>query len=593
MRKSMLAALLLASLLPAAAVAQRPSWPTLERQLSEDRVPRDSALAELIAKNQEFSLLRPEEARDELPVPLWLRVLWRKAHPEGPYSGDDPTGGYPFVLKELHEWMVSHPDLAKDSSGIQALQAAAAVPRATLSAGTNQRISGAAFNPRSESDIRVNYWEPQRIVAASNNIQSSGALAVFYSDDGGASWRQTLLPLVQNAQFHSDPAVDWTSDGTAWAVAIGIDPGERTLRLQAFQSADGGATWTFDQTISGEHRLADKQLIWTDHSNGSPHKDNLYVIWHNGPSVYVNRRVAATSAWEEPRQISGVETRGTGIGSDVKTNNLGHVFAFWPDTGSRNIFFAKSIDGGASWARPSILGRTWGSFDLQIPAQGRRQALIYVTGGAFYRGPRKNMVYAAWTDLSGIQGCRTPLNEPRLDVNHPCQTRIFFSRSTNGGRTWSAPRAINNAGTRNDQFNPWLVVDETSGALAIIYYDTVTEARVRTNVWAQASIDDGATWSAPFRVTTQSSLATGFSSDPNQYGDYNGLSGIAGTFFPSWTDRRAEGREQIWTAPLVLQVRRNRIASAEPSPALACLFRFLAVDEGWSVEEMLQPICEG
>ena len=31
----------------------------------------------------------------------------------------------------------------------------------------------------------------------------------------------------------------------------------------------------------------------------------------------------------------------------------------------------------------------------------------------------------------------------------------------------------------------------------------------------------------------------------NQYGDYNSLSGYAGTFFPSWTDRRngAQGRD--------------------------------------------------
>jgi hypothetical protein len=35
-----------------------------------------------------------------------------------------------------------------------------------------------------------------------------------------------------------------------------------------------------------------------------------------------------------------------------------------------------------------------------------------------------------------------------------------------------------------------------------------------------------------------------------QYGDYNGLSGIAGTFFPSWTDRRTFKAPQIWTAPI-------------------------------------------
>src|SRR5262249_29878438 len=34
------------------------------------------------------------------------------------------------------------------------------------------------------------------------------------------------------------------------------------------------------------------------------------------------------------------------------------------------------------------------------------------------------------------------------------------------------------------------------------------------------------------------------------YGDYNGLSGIAGRFFPSWTDRRNGAREEIWTAAI-------------------------------------------
>lgn len=38
----------------------------------------------------------------------------------------------------------------------------------------------------------------------------------------------------------------------------------------------------------------------------------------------------------------------------------------------------------------------------------------------------------------------------------------------------------------------------------------------------------------------------------NQYGDYNGLSGYANSFFPSWTDRRNNAREEIWTALISL-----------------------------------------
>src|SRR6185436_17183122 len=94
------------SSLPAGAAPER-GWPSVESQLAADQVPAGSAAARLIEENQDFGLLRSEEAADRLPVPAWLRVLWRKSHPDAAFPAADPTGGYPFVLKEVHEWMVA------------------------------------------------------------------------------------------------------------------------------------------------------------------------------------------------------------------------------------------------------------------------------------------------------------------------------------------------------------------------------------------------------------------------------------------------------------------------------------------------------
>ena len=44
---------------------------------------------------------------------------------------------------------------------------------------------------------------------------------------------------------------------------------------------------------------------------------------------------------------------------------------------------------------------------------------------------------------------------------------------------------------------------------------------------------------------------TSAAADINQYGDYNGLTGYSGLFFPSWTDRRGGGPEEIWTASIM------------------------------------------
>lgn len=525
---------------------RQPAWPSLRAQLTKDHVQPGSALEKLILDNQDFSMLNPKEANDGLAIPPWLRVNWRKAHPEMVFDPADPTGGYPLVLKEAAEWMRFHQDLQPGESELD-------VPPGfdKTTAGPNLRISGAQSAARSESDIRINFWNPLRIISASNNISSSGHQGQYYSTDGGSTWGQTTLPLTTGDAFHSDPAVDWTSDGTAWSATIGINSSATQLRMRAYKSTNNGASWTFDNTFSGSQTSADKELIWVDHSSSSSFQNNIYACWHNGNPQYVNHRTGPSGSWGTPLQISGSESTGTAIGCDVKTNSSGDVFVFWPTTGNRRIFVAKSTNGGSSFGSPVQIGTTIDSFEIGVPAFNSRKALIYVTGGA-YRTGSKNMVYAAWNDLSGESGCTSGSQEPGSSTTSTCKSRIWFSRSSNGGTSWSSPVKINNQSGLNDQFNPGLAVDETSGRVSIMYYDTVADSgRKKTDVWYQTSGDDGATWSSAFKVTTAQTDETISGADSgNQYGDYNSLSGYAGTFFPSWTDRRSGAREEIWTAGL-------------------------------------------
>jgi len=90
---------------------QQPVWPSVEQQLAQVNVVPGSALEQLIRNNQDFHLLRPEEANDKIRLPLWLRVYWHKQHPELIYSANDPTGGYPLALKDVYAWMLTHQDL--------------------------------------------------------------------------------------------------------------------------------------------------------------------------------------------------------------------------------------------------------------------------------------------------------------------------------------------------------------------------------------------------------------------------------------------------------------------------------------------------
>jgi hypothetical protein len=543
-------------------------FPSLDQQLKAAHARPGTALEKLIKANQDFSKLKPRDAVDYV-VPPWLKAYWQKGHPEVNYDNPiDPTGGYPHVLKEILEWMVSHQDLKPgnadatmlpgttfgDHDGDEEEEMAAGgrhfrTTALGATAGTNVRTSGAQTASRSESDIRINYWNPSKIIAASNNIASSGTQGVYYSTDGGVTWGQTNLPLASGDAFHSDPTVEWTSDGTAWSSTMGINSGQTVLKVQSYKSTNGGATWTFDGTISGSQTNTDKQMEWADHSASSPYANNIYAIWHNGNPAFMNHRTS--TGWGTPIQVSDSQATGTCIGADVKTNSAGDVFGFFPDTGSRGIFVVKSTNGGGSFAAPVKLVTTYDSYDIGVPAFSSRRILLYVSGGAYKNGTTNN-VYALWTDLSGDSGCTAAANEPGTSTTSTCKTRIWFSRSTDGGATWSARVKLNNQSSLNDQFNPFLAVDETTGTIGAIYYDTVADPnRKKVDVYYQMSSDGGATWQAAVKVTTAMTDETVTGADSgNQFGDYNSLSGYANAFFPSWTDRRNNAKEEIWTAKI-------------------------------------------
>jgi hypothetical protein len=422
----------------------------------DPKVRPGTVLARLVAEASSHPemLAIAAEAPPRIDIPAWLRAHYRRNHSEMSTVAvqSDPTGGYPIALESLYVWMLRHQDL--QPSPAPELRAAAP------SVGQNRRISGAG-GPRSESDIRINVNNPQQIIAGSNNL-GNGRQAQFFSSDGGSGWGQTTLPLLSSDSVHSDPTVAWTPDGTAWATTIGINADTTVLQMRAYKSTDGGQNWTFDGTFSGDQTSAAKQMMWVDLAPTSPFRDRIYVIWYNGAPAFTSYRSSA--GWHPPIRLSGVETTGAGIGSDITTNAAGHVLAVWPDTGSRGLFLVRSTDGGNTFSTPRLIARTFGTFQVSVPATADRSALVRVSIGAF-----QDNIYVTWLDLSGDDGCRTSSNEPKDNVNSDCKSRVWFSSSSDGGVTWSIPTQINPEGTRSDQFNQRLAVDQETGVLGIVY----------------------------------------------------------------------------------------------------------------------------
>jgi hypothetical protein len=116
----------------------------------------------------------------------------------------------------------------------------------------------------------------------------------------------------------------------------------------------------------------------------------------------------------------------------------------------------------------------------------------------------------------------------------------------------------------SDQFNQWLAVDPVTGAVDVSWSDPRNDpADVKTDTYAAASTNGGASFAANVKVTTaqsDESAANPFANASDQYGDYEGIAAFGGTARPIWTDGRFDGTvdpatgqdlgEEVFTAAL-------------------------------------------
>jgi hypothetical protein len=108
---------------------QKAPWPSVQTQLSRAKARRGSQLEKLIRDNQDFQLLDQRESEDDgYGHPLWLRVYWRRTHPDDQYSTVNPGASYPDVLYRIHDWMLSHQDLPLGGPGESGLGGAVPTP---------------------------------------------------------------------------------------------------------------------------------------------------------------------------------------------------------------------------------------------------------------------------------------------------------------------------------------------------------------------------------------------------------------------------------------------------------------------------------
>jgi hypothetical protein len=426
--------------------------------------------------------------------------------------------------------------------------------------GANVDASNEA-GPQSETSIAINPNNPSQIVAGSNEIFRL-PMRGYFSSDGGSTWGAVDLPLPapltsNGGDFGSDPSVAWDTKGNVYYGYIVVFFGNQNLtsftgtEMAVARSSDAGHTWnaTFFNFQSGGAKFNDKPIITVDTNAGSPFRDTVYAAWDNADgsssssnAVLVSRSTDGGVTFSQPvfaSQTNGGPQQVIGANPFVSPDGTLHVA--WNDVQHNAIAESSSTDGGRTFGPTQVVAPKQAAFDVGVPAQSSRRALVYPACGAdTSSGVHRGTLYCSWMDTTASNG-----------------TDIFLSRSTDGGNTWSSPLRVNDdpTGVANDQFNQWLAVDPVDGSVNLSWNDTRNDpSHLSTDIYYARSTDGGLSFAPNVKVTSAMTNETCCGADlGNQYGDYEGIAALGGSVHPVWTDRRtsvASLDEEAFTATL-------------------------------------------
>jgi hypothetical protein len=381
-----------------------------------------------------------------------------------------------------------------------------------------------------ENAIAVNPTAPSNVVAMSTLPDVVAGLAVGVSFDAGHTWTRRVIGAAGDplGEICCDQQLAWDRFGNLWMTYLVNTSGDVLVAL----STNGGLTFT---------KVADIPTN-SDQPSIAVGSNSVWVSYTRTPGKQIQAFGAPVTGLGQFGSFTtpeNVPSPGNGDYGDTAVGPAGQVMVTYQNAlngqGGADIYTAVDPDGlgSAGFRKPVVAAHSHvGGFDF-IPAQPHRSVDVEANLAWDRSGHASNgRVYLIWTQ-------ETP--------NESDNTDIMLQHSDNDGASWSPAVKLNDDRTANSQFNPAIALDQSTGNVAVSWYDTRNDLGSGGSgdtdgipnddfqIWATDSTNGGLTFAPNFQVSRGTSNAI----DTNSFfdtGDYTHAAFVAGAFWPAWSD---------------------------------------------------------
>ena len=345
--------------------------------------------------------------------------------------------------------------------------------------------------------VFVGWKETDSSTAAGIRVGSS------YSTDQGRTWAPNILMNQTHPNQgcrDSDPWMALDLNDRVHYAYLEYDPGGGSSPPcnsgLDVSNTTNGQDWGKVHYIGGNGGLVDKDSVVFD-SQG-----RLYATWDEGNVLAFTWSDDNGNHWAPVINPGG---QSSVLGTIVNTGSNGTVSLTWWNFVTNNILFESSSDRGKTWTPIVRVNDKDGSASGGFPQYPLP---------AMNTDPKSGTIYASWADSRN---------------GNP---DIYFTNSTDGGKTWGTNHRINDNSGTSQQYMVDLAVD-SHGTVHAAWEDARTG---NWNIFYSNSTDGGATWATNLQVTSQST--------PISYtrpGDYFAIeAGPDDAINIVWTDGRGQ-----------------------------------------------------